>query len=110
VAERAQAQYAVRDEEDEPRLEAGVWTLQFWVTQNFTLGSFQRSALSAKRHFSPRSALRAGLSLTADFREARPREALGDSSEEDAGNERTAEHDQQRVSLSAQYVRYAFVE
>jgi hypothetical protein len=48
--------------------------------------------------------------LTADFREARPREALGDSSEEDAGNERTAEHDQQRVSLSAQYVRYAFVE
>jgi hypothetical protein len=29
VAERAQAQYAVRDEEDEPRLEAGVWTLQF---------------------------------------------------------------------------------
>ncbi|PSQ98468.1 MAG: hypothetical protein BRD48_07090 [Bacteroidetes bacterium QS_9_68_14] len=62
VAERAQAQYATtKDEEDEPHLEAGAGTLQFQVMQNFALGSFQGSALSAKRHFSPRSALRAGL-------------------------------------------------
>jgi hypothetical protein len=42
--------------------------LQFQISSNFTLRSFQGSVISYKRNFSKRSALRFGLSLSTTFR------------------------------------------
>src|SRR4030042_4236489 len=45
-------------------LKKGSWSLQFQISQNFTLSSFQGSNLSAKKHFSSRSAIRFGIGLS----------------------------------------------
>jgi hypothetical protein len=45
-------------------LNKGSWSLQFQISQNFTLSSFQGSNFSAKKHFSPRSAIRFGIGLS----------------------------------------------
>jgi hypothetical protein len=42
-------------------LKKGSWSLQFGVSQNFTLTQFQGATISVKRHYSPNSALRAGI-------------------------------------------------
>jgi hypothetical protein len=42
-------------------LRKGSWSLQFGVGQNFTLTQFQGATISVKRHYSPNSALRAGV-------------------------------------------------
>src|SRR4030042_1580885 len=45
-------------------LKKGSWSLQFQISQNFTLGTFQGSNLSAKRHLSSSSAIRFGVGLS----------------------------------------------
>ena len=45
-------------------LEEGSWSLQFQISNNFTLSSFQGSNFSAKKHLSPNSALRFGIGLS----------------------------------------------
>jgi len=45
-------------------LKKGSWSLQFQISNNFTLDEFQGSTISAKRHFSSNSALRFGIGLT----------------------------------------------
>ena len=55
--------YAQSDD-DPPQLEAGTWALQFQITDNFTLGAFEGSVLSAKRHLSTSRALRFGVDLS----------------------------------------------
>ncbi len=42
-------------------LKKGSWSLQFGVSQNFTLTQFEGATISVKRHYSPNSALRAGI-------------------------------------------------
>lgn len=61
---------------DDNTLRDDAWALQFRVTDNFTLGSFDGSLISAKHHFTDRRALRYGLSL-------------GASREDDGTDERT---------------------
>ncbi len=51
----------------ENSLEKGKKALQFGVNSNFTLGSFQGSAISIKKHNSDGSAWRFGMSLYLDF-------------------------------------------
>ena len=46
-------------------LEKGSWSLQFQISDNFTLTTFQGSNISAKKHISDKSTLRFGLGLTA---------------------------------------------
>ena len=55
--------YAQSD--DDPQLESGTWALQFQITDNFTLGAFEGSVLSAKRQLSESRALRLGLDINA---------------------------------------------
>ena len=43
-------------------LDGGAWALQFRVGENFTFESFTGSTISIKRHFSPSTALRFGVS------------------------------------------------
>ncbi len=45
-------------------LRDGSWAIQFRITDNFSLSTFSGSVISVKRHYSARSALRAGLSLS----------------------------------------------
>ena len=45
-------------------LEKGSWSIQFQISQDFTLRAFQGSNFSAKRHLSPNSALRFGIGLS----------------------------------------------
>lgn len=45
----------------------GLWSLQFSVTNNVTLSSFQGSSLSMKYHRSERAALRTGITLTGSY-------------------------------------------
>ncbi|MBS1513825.1 MAG: hypothetical protein JSS63_02260 [Bacteroidetes bacterium] len=52
-----------QEKERQNSLEAGKWALQFTIDQNFTLSNFEGSIASVKKQFSPRSALRLGLSL-----------------------------------------------
>ena len=58
----AQAQQSA-DADAAPGLVPGAWAMQFQVNSDFTLGSFQGSLFSAKRHYSAQGALRFGLSV-----------------------------------------------
>lgn len=55
-------------QEAEPKsengLKAGSWSLQFSITNNFRLSSFEGTLISAKKHFSDKKALRFGLTLS----------------------------------------------
>ena len=51
------------DSEKQNSLVAGSWSLQFRITDNFQLSSFQGATISAKRHFSEGRAIRFGMSL-----------------------------------------------
>jgi len=46
---------------------AGSWALQFRITANFSLSDFQGGTISLKRHLSPRTALRIGISSSASL-------------------------------------------
>ncbi len=47
-------------------MEKGSWSLLFQVDQNFRLTSFEGMTISCKRHYSPISAVRLGLSISAN--------------------------------------------
>ena len=51
------------DRKDSP-LQGGAWALQFKIEDDFQLSTFKGSVLSIKRHYSPNSALRAGVSFS----------------------------------------------
>jgi opacity protein-like surface antigen len=48
----------------ENSLKDGSWAFQFQIADNFTLGAFQGTIISAKRHYSENSAIRLGTSLS----------------------------------------------
>ena len=50
-------------QETQSPLVGGAWALQFRVSENFTLSTFEGSVVSLKRHYSPSTALRLGVSL-----------------------------------------------
>lgn len=76
----------------ENSLDSGSWALQFRVTENFTLQSFEEGNFSVKRHFSAKSALRLGLGFNV-------------SSQNDNNNSE-AEYAGGGFELSAVYQRY----
>lgn len=58
-----------RDSTKTTSLQKGKFALQFQITENFKLSDFQGALISAKYHFSPKSAIRFGVGLGADFTE-----------------------------------------
>jgi len=52
---------AAQEDERANSLAAGSWALMFGIDSNFTLEPFEGGSLSLKRHFSDKSALRAGI-------------------------------------------------
>lgn len=57
-------QSQAKAEGDNNYLVRGSWSLQFRISNNFTLSSFEGALISAKRHLSNNSAIRFGLSLS----------------------------------------------
>jgi hypothetical protein len=53
------------DERSDDALRAGSWALQFGISSNFTLISFEGLSISAKKHFSPSRAIRFGTTIAA---------------------------------------------
>ena len=45
------------------------WALEFQINENFSLSSFQGSTISAKYHFSPKRAMRFGISLSGSIQD-----------------------------------------
>jgi opacity protein-like surface antigen len=76
-------------------LKKGSWSLQFGVGQNFTLTQFQGATLSIKRHCSPNSALRAG--VTTNF---------SHNVEKDLRNASEFDVNKSDVNVSLEYLRY----
>jgi hypothetical protein len=91
---------AAQEDERANSLTAGSWALMFGISENFTLDPFTGGSLSVKRHFSDKSALRAGI----DF-------GVG-SSENTAENtattpvQQTRNNDHRAFQLEGLYQRY----
>jgi hypothetical protein len=94
------------DSEIQNSLAPGSWSLQFRITDNFQLSSFQGATISAKRHFSEGRALRFGISLSGSVtdKEYRTTDQSSDSttSEVVIG----ADENQQYLRFDAQYLIY----
>ena len=87
-------------------LQEGMWALQFQISQNFTLTSFQGSTISLKRQYSPNAAIRLGttVNISSSTSEAEPTNAP------DTGNytwqSRSGFANSQGISIAVQYLRY----
>jgi len=84
-------------------LQDGAWALQFGIGGNFTLNTFNGATISVKKHFSDRSAVRAGVTLTAQSSDSHTEVAF-----EDTVNSIVAQSDRDTygVSLGLEWVRY----
>ncbi len=82
------------EDDEETALRPGVWALQFQINQNFTLGAFEGSTLSVKKHSSATRAWRFGVSLEADFFDM----------ENEAGDH--TEDNDQLIALTGHYLFY----
>ena len=86
----------------ESSLRAGAWALLFQIGPDFTLSNFSGATVSVKRHFSTRSALRAGLNLSRNSLD------LDSVSQRDTLLiQQDSEHDQLSVGLDLEYLYYA---
>jgi len=94
-------------QDSEPKknsLQEGMWALQFQVSQNFTLASFQGSTISLKRQYSPNVAIRLGSSINLSSSTS----ATGFLSMPDSFiyYSQNAFGNSQNISVTAQYLRY----
>ncbi|HET6569365.1 MAG TPA: hypothetical protein VFG50_15460 [Rhodothermales bacterium] len=89
---------ALAQEKPATSLRNGAWALQFGVSQNFTLTSFEGSTISAKHHASDNSAWRYGLTLNGEFG------SQGAASDESPDSKSKDNH--QRLALSIVYISY----
>ncbi len=76
-------------------LKKGSWSLQFGVGQNFTLAKFEGATLSVKRHCSPNSALRAGVTTN-----------LSHNVEKNLRNASEFDVNESDVNVSLEYLHY----
>jgi hypothetical protein len=90
-----------QEQKNNNSLEAGAWSLQFKITDNFSLSTFTGSLVSLKRHFSPRSALRVGIGLS-----ALQTDSEGEFSDPDTVFTDVGESSFTGVQVDLQYVRY----
>jgi hypothetical protein len=90
------------DERASEALRAGSWSLQFGISSNFTLTSFEGVLISCKKHLSPKSAIRTGLTVSGQVGNVN-----GDSERSGVtlGNSKT-DTDAASLSLSALYIYY----
>ncbi|NIV16363.1 MAG: outer membrane beta-barrel protein, partial [Aliifodinibius sp.] len=80
------------------------WSLQFRISQDFTLSSFLGGNLSAKKHFSNKSAIRFGVSLSGETSEEEMTEELRNLL--DKSSEDESEQDFVSLKISTQYLYY----
>lgn len=94
------------DNEKQTSLVAGTWSLQFRITDNFQLSSFQGATISAKRHFSDGRALRLGISLNGSVTDIEKRRT--DQSSDSTTSELIlrVDENQQYLRFDAQYLIY----
>jgi hypothetical protein len=83
---------------------AGSWSLQFRITDDFQLSSFQGATVSAKRHLSDGRAIRFGASLSGSFTDEEHRSI--DESADSTTFEYTTDENQQYVRFDVQYMIY----
>ena len=82
-------------------IEPGSWSIQFKIDENFQLTSFSGSAISIKRHWSEKRAVRAGISFGANVRDYD-----SDYTRPDTMYTRTTETNGESMSASAHYLIY----
>lgn len=87
---------AFAQSDNEPDIEDR-WALQFGVTENFNLGSFEGSLLSAKKQYNARRAVRVGVGLSADIQT---------STDESDGSTREEDQSYQRAEVDVKWIRY----
>jgi hypothetical protein len=87
-------------------LQAGSWSLQFQIRNNFTLDDFQGALISCKRHYTPQSAIRLGLGLNGSISD----DSRESTSTAPGGSKRInnldADLDNQAFNLTVQYLNY----
>jgi opacity protein-like surface antigen len=86
---------ATDSEASKEALKKGSWSLQFGVSQNFTLKEFQGATISVKRHYSPNSALRAGVTTN-----------LSHNVEKNLRNASEFDVNESEVNVSLEYLHY----
>ncbi|MBD3224033.1 MAG: outer membrane beta-barrel protein [Caldithrix sp.] len=90
-------------------LQQGSWSMQFRITGNFTLNSFDGSNLAFKKHFAPQHAARLGITLHSGSgeREALQREGTQPPYTQKIKANTTS--DQFKIDLKPLYVYYPYV-
>lgn len=77
------------------------WALQFQITENFTLSSFQGALISAKRQYDAHRALRVGVSLGVNSSRQASEDEATEAEQKDNG---------QSLRFEAQWIRYPVAE
>ena len=97
VTVAATPSYAQQEEpeEDENPIQARTWALQFQINPNFTLGAFEGSTLSVKKHTSATRAWRLGVTLEAN---------LADSDSDEGEN---TDENNQLIGVNGHYLFYS---
>ena len=85
-------------------LQAGAWALQFRISGDFRLSSFQGTVLSLKHHRSSKSAFRLGLGF--DFYVSEESRVSTQTDTIIAGSEEKFDQNRQSIQLEFQYLRY----
>jgi hypothetical protein len=94
------------DTQKDNSLRSGAWALQFAIGSNFTLSSFQGALISVKKHLSPRSALRLGVSAVFGSNDATSNQTTNGSDILPSELTRTEDYNQQGIQAGLQYLFY----
>jgi len=86
-------------------LEPGSWSLQFQINDNIGLKSFNGMNVSAKRHWSDRTAIRVGVGVSVEFADQSQNDAQSDD-DNSASGELSDDANSQSIWLDALYMRY----
>jgi hypothetical protein len=84
----------------------GAWALQFQITNNFTLSSFQGAVISGKYHLTPNSAVRLGVSLNGEFSDGNNASTSVTADTIRLGNSRIESNNGQVIIVTGQYLFY----
>jgi len=91
-------------EEKKNSLEQGSWSLQFQISSNFTLRSFQGTNFSVKRHLSSKSAIRFGIGLLAVTNDRE--EESDENNSFNLARKTEIEDNQTQINISSYYIYY----
>lgn len=97
----AGAAVAGADDGRDNSIEPGSWSIQFRIAENFQLNSFSGSAISIKRHWSDKRAVRAGMSFGAVVSDLD-----SDYTRPDTLITSTSDSNRESVSVSTTYLIY----